>query len=64
MVVKSSLAKMLANSDDLASRPHWTGSELVFGKKQVIPALQQLFLAYPMVHNESIIWTTPAFYHR
>ena len=45
MVVKSSLA----NSDDLGGRPHWKHSELVFGEKQVIPALQQLFLACPRV---------------
>jgi hypothetical protein len=28
MVVKNSLAKMLANADDLAGRPYWTDYEL------------------------------------
>ncbi len=40
---------MLENSDGLAGELQWTGSELVFGKRQVIPAWQQLFLAYPGV---------------
>jgi hypothetical protein len=27
-------------------RPYWTGSELVFGKKQLIMALQQLLVSF------------------
>jgi hypothetical protein len=40
MVMKSSLA----HSDNLAGRLYWTDSELVFGKKHIIPALWQLLL--------------------
>jgi hypothetical protein len=49
MAVESSSA----NSDDLAGRLYWTHSELAFGEKQIIPALQQLFLVSPKV-NQSV----------